>query len=73
MSRQDSDVAAAQAVNMVHPMDITAIEIYRGPGQTPGEFLDSDDACGVILTWTRRGREIREERFERVTGGDDQG
>jgi hypothetical protein len=47
--------SAAEALNQVHPMDIEAIEIYRGPAQTPGEFLDSNAACGVILIWTRRG------------------
>jgi outer membrane cobalamin receptor len=48
---------AARAANLVHPMDIEALEIYRGPGQTPGEFLDSNAQCGVILIWTRRGQE----------------
>ncbi len=46
---------AARAVNLVHPMDIEAMEIYRGPAQTPGEFLDSNAQCGVILIWTKRG------------------
>jgi|GEM_PF-173277 len=46
---------AAAAVNLVHPMNIEAMEIYRGPAQTPGEFLDSNAQCGVILIWTRRG------------------
>jgi hypothetical protein len=41
---------------MVHPANITAVEIYRGPAETPGEFLDSDAQCGVVLVWTRRGR-----------------
>ena len=30
---------------------------FHGPGQTPGEFLDSNARCGVILIWTRRGEE----------------
>ncbi len=46
---------AARAVNMVEPSAIAAIEIYQGPAETPGQFLDSDAQCGVILIWTRRG------------------
>ncbi|RMH13915.1 MAG: hypothetical protein D6701_11815 [Gemmatimonadetes bacterium] len=38
------------------PSDIEAVEIYRGPAQTPGEFIDSDANCGVVVVWTRRGR-----------------
>lgn len=50
------EVEAADALNMVDPMSIAALEIYRGPAETPAEFLDSDARCGVILIWTRRGR-----------------
>lgn len=46
---------AASAVNMVHPSSLAAIEIYRGPAETPAEFLDSDARCGVVLLWTKRG------------------
>ncbi len=46
---------AAEAVNMLIPDWIYAIEIYRGPAQTPGQYLDSNSRCGVILIWTRRG------------------
>ena len=49
------ETESAQAVNMVHPLDIEAMEIYRGPAQVPGEFLDSNAQCGVILIWTKRG------------------
>ena len=50
---------AARAVNMVEPPAIVAIEIYQGPAETPGQFLDSDSQCGVILIWTRRGTDVR--------------
>ncbi len=33
--------------------DIYGIEIYRGPGEVPGEFAGSDAACGVIVMWTK--------------------
>ena len=46
---------AADAINMIHPGNILAIEVYRGPGETPGEYLDSNARCGVVLIWSRRG------------------
>ncbi len=33
--------------------DIYGIEIYRGPGEIPGEFTGSNAACGVIVMWTK--------------------
>lgn len=33
--------------------DIYGIEIYRGPGEIPGEFSGSNAACGVIVMWTK--------------------
>jgi hypothetical protein len=33
--------------------DIYGIEIYRGPGEIPGEFSGSNAACGVIVLWTK--------------------
>jgi hypothetical protein len=44
---------AAAAIDMVHPLDVAGIEIYRGPAQTPGEFGGSNARCGVIVVWTR--------------------
>jgi hypothetical protein len=40
----------------VTSMDVEAIEIYKGPAQTPPEFSGSDGACGAIVIWTKRGR-----------------
>ena len=52
---------AADAINnLVHPMDVIAVEVYRGPAETPGQYLDSNSQCGVILIWTRRGNISRE-------------
>lgn len=51
----DEGTFAADAVNLVHPMHIQAVEIYPGPASTPGQYLDSRSRCGVILIWTRRG------------------
>jgi hypothetical protein len=33
--------------------DVYGVEIYRGPGEVPGEFAGSDAACGVIVVWTK--------------------
>jgi len=46
---------AAWAVNLVHPGDVRVVEIYRGPAEVPGQYLDSNARCGVILIWTKRG------------------
>jgi hypothetical protein len=33
--------------------DVYGIEIYRGPGEIPGEYSGSNAACGVIVMWTK--------------------
>lgn len=33
--------------------DVYGLEVYRGPGEVPGEFAGSDSACGVIAVWTK--------------------
>lgn len=33
--------------------DIYGMEVYRGPGEVPGEFTGSNAACGVIVMWTK--------------------
>lgn len=49
------EIEAAQAVNMVAPSNIAALEVYDGPANIPPQYLDSDARCGVILIWTKRG------------------
>lgn len=33
--------------------DVYGIEVYRGPGEIPGEYTGSNAACGVIVMWTK--------------------
>ena len=33
--------------------DVYGIEVYRGPGEIPGEYSGSNAACGVIVVWTK--------------------
>jgi len=40
-----------EALSLVPPTAIQAIEVYRGVSQIPAEFLDN--ACAVIAIWTR--------------------
>lgn len=45
----------AAAINMVSPNNVLAVEVYKGPAETPGQYIDSNSRCGVVLIWTRRG------------------
>ena len=38
--------------------DLYSVEIYRGPSETPSEFLDSNSRCGVMVFWTFRSAQI---------------
>jgi hypothetical protein len=44
----------ADAINMVPPDDIEAIEAYQGAASIPTQYNPMGSACGVILIWTRR-------------------
>lgn len=43
----------SDALNMVPPDDIEAIEAYQGPASIPAEYNPMGNACGVLLVWTR--------------------
>lgn len=45
--------------DVVSPMDVEGIEVHRGLGTVPAEFLNPDARCGVIAIWTRRGERRR--------------
>ena len=41
--------------DVVSPLSVEGIEIYRGISSVPAEFLNEDAECGVVAIWTRRG------------------
>jgi TonB-dependent Receptor Plug Domain/Carboxypeptidase regulatory-like domain len=36
--------------------EVYGVEVYKGPSETPGEFLGLGAECGVIVIWTRHGK-----------------
>lgn len=34
--------------------EVAAVEVYRGPAETPAEFQDSFTSCGSVVLWTKR-------------------
>jgi len=49
-----AQVADIRIDDVVSPMSVEGIEIYRGLSTIPPEFLNPDAVCGVIAIWTRR-------------------
>ena len=45
--------------DIVSPLDVEVIEVFRGLGSIPPEFLTPEARCGVIAIWTRRSLEER--------------
>jgi hypothetical protein len=40
--------------DIVHVGAIEAMEVYRGPSQTPPRFAGGEMGCGVVVIWTQR-------------------
>jgi hypothetical protein len=40
--------------DLVSPLDIEVIEVFRGLGSIPAEFLTPQARCGVVAIWTQR-------------------
>jgi hypothetical protein len=49
----DGARAFEATVDEVRPDEVEGIELYRGLGQIPAEYLSRSSACGVVLIWTR--------------------
>ena len=42
------------AVDSWNTTDLDAIEVYRGPAETPAMYEGNGGKCGTVLLWTRR-------------------
>lgn len=40
--------------DVIHVGAVEAIEVYRGPSQTPARFAGDEIGCGVVVIWTQR-------------------
>ena len=40
--------------DLVSPFDVEVVEVFRGLGGIPAEFLTPQARCGVVAIWTRR-------------------
>jgi hypothetical protein len=54
-STDTPEFRALEAVNLVDPASVEAVEVYRGAATLPAEFGGSTGGCGAIAIWTRRG------------------
>jgi hypothetical protein len=40
-------------VDEFDPGEVEGIELYRGIGQIPADYLSRSAGCGLVLIWTR--------------------
>ena len=50
-TRVTQSSSVTDALRLVTPRDIEAMEVYTGVARIPAEFLN--DACAVIAIWTK--------------------
>lgn len=44
-------------IDNLRPNDVLAIEVYRGPSETPARFKKRGGQCGTMVIWTREGKD----------------
>lgn len=42
-------------IDEINRDDIMAVEVYRGPSETPPEYMSASNRCGAIVVWTQSG------------------
>ena len=50
---QELDVAPAQIDDMIAPIALEGLEVYRSASEVPAMYGGPDAACGVIVIWSR--------------------
>ena len=40
-------------VNSINPVDVAAVEYYRGLSNTPVELQGTRNSCGALVIWTK--------------------
>lgn len=51
----DGTPARGMHIDMLSPEDILAMELYRGPAETPPQFQFRQGTCATLVVWTRTG------------------
>src|SRR6266540_766133 len=59
LATRDRPGGDVQVDELVSPLDVQVIEVFRGLGSIPPEFLTPESRCGVIAIWTKRYTESR--------------
>lgn len=54
LATRDRPGGDIQVDDLVSPLDVEAVEVFRGLSSVPPEFLTPEARCGVIAIWTRR-------------------
>ncbi len=54
LANRGGDRAGVVIDDLVSPLDVEVIEIFKGLSSIPPEFLTREARCGVIAIWTRR-------------------
>ena len=49
----DNGNAPPLDIDFMNPRELEAVEVYRGAGEAPAQYMGLDNSCGVILLWTR--------------------
>jgi hypothetical protein len=49
------------SIDEIVPVQIEAIEIFRGPSEIPARFRQRETGCGLVVIWTREPPKTRKE------------